>query len=121
VTLTGSFLHGQQLDRLVCVHRVRLVEIRKADDGQEPVLVLVDGNNNVIFFKQVYVLRPRCHSDVALLCSCQLKRRIFRQTCESLVKELRKDVGFVALVFGQHISVQICKVEIYDDIVKIVV
>lgn len=72
---------------------MRLGEVGKADDGEEPMRLLVDGNDDEVLLEEVHILGPRGDSSVTLLGRRQLLIFLLVHRRQSLVEELTENVS----------------------------
>jgi hypothetical protein len=119
--LTRSLLNWNQLDWLVGVHRVRFGEIWKTNYCQEPMRLFVDRNYYKVLLEKIHILCPVGNARVSLLSRRQFLIFFLCHRRESLVKELTENVGFQTLVLGKHLIVDVLQVEVYDNVIEIVV
>lgn len=91
-----------------------------AYDSQEPVLFLIDGNDDVILFEQVHVLGPAGHACMSFLCSAHISRfLVFIGSGQPLIEEWTEDEGFASFFLRQNVEKEIFEVKVDYDIVEV--
>lgn len=97
---------------------MRLGEVGVADDGDEPMLSVVERKDDEIVVEQFKVLRPSGHAIVTFLRRGKAAVHTLRPP-KTAVEEGAEHVRLVTLLLRQHYTVQIFQVEGDERIVHV--